>query len=510
MGRCVEIMDTTLRDGQQMPSSRLMTQAKLEIAKFLLERVRVDRIEVASALTSEGEFRALKAIMDWAKVHNYDEQIEVLGFLDGDRSARWIQEAGGKVVNLLCKGSAKHSSVQLGMDVHQHSRLIKKTVDCCRHLGLRVNLYLEDWSQGMRDSWDSYLKPLLQKISCMRVERVMLADTLGVLHYAQTCRYIKQTKRILYHKKLDFHAHNDYGLAVANTLAAVSTGLVSGVHTTVIGLGERTGNASLEQVVVGIHDQTKYRTHVDEKELRSVSEMVSLFTGRDIPENAPIVGRYAFSSGCGVHDDGNRKGRIYQSRLTAERFGATFVSALSSQSGKASILECLEHDLGITSLSDDQVKTLLSRIKALNDAGKRLTSADLLDLVAEICHQPERILIRVKDINTESLFCGKSAVSATLVYEDEEVSFTAEGNGQFDAFMKGLSQWAQYAGITVPERRKFKIHVRSEKDTDAMTEAIITWRCPNGKEFQTIGASPCMVMAAIRAAIQAVNYCNQK
>src|SRR3989344_1244394 len=511
MAKYIEIMDTTLRDGQQSHGMKYTQQEKLEIARYLLEKVKVDRVEVASALTSDGEFHTLTAIMNWAQKHGQENRIEALGFVDGGRSAEWIAKAGCKVINLLCKGSEEHCRVQLRSTPQEHFEKIEHTISAARRLGLSVNAYLEDWSNGVQNSWD-YVKNLCVALSRMPIDRVMLCDTLGILNPYKTGRLVKATAKLLHGKKVDIHMHNDYGNATWDTIGGVYTGFVDGVHVTVNGLGERTGNADLAQVVVAIHDHTRYKTRVNELELRPISRLVSMFSGRSIPVNAPISGK-VFSSGCGVHSDGNRKGGIYQSRLTHERFGAQFITALSNQSGQASLKDCLERDLGITTLTDDQIAKLRKRVADLSDSGKRLGIGDLLVLVSEFTNQPHRIVLSVDEgsVSTRSSLGRKASVYAVLRFKGQEVILEAEGNGGFDAFMNGLEVWAKTVDLKVPELIEDQVNIPPGGKTNALTFADIRWKRPeeDGEEFQTIGTDSDQVMAAVRSAIQAVNVCNQ-
>src|SRR5664279_5216038 len=145
----VEIMDTTLRDGEQTQGVSYSPLEKLHVAKLLLKDLKVDRIEVASARVSSGEFEAIRQITDWARHNNLHRKIEVLGFVDGDISLNWINDAGGKVINLLCKGSLRHLEKQLKKTPEKH---VKDVIDIIRKAEIRdmeVNLYLEDWSNGM-------------------------------------------------------------------------------------------------------------------------------------------------------------------------------------------------------------------------------------------------------------------------------------------------------------------------------------------------------------------------
>ncbi len=509
MGKIIEVMDTTLRDGLQAGSLAMTIQEKLAIASFLLTGVGVDRIEVASARTPKGEDDWLKVITSWAKEHDELDRIEVLGFVDIKQSADWIAESGCKVMNLLVKG-AEDYCLSIGKTCDQHIKEMLETIDYCKDIGLTVNVYLEGWSEGVQTSWD-YLKRILLSIPQHKVERVMLCDTMGILYPAQIGGFVKKTLKILYYLKVDVHMHDDYGLATANTLAGVSTGLVSGVHATVNSMGERAGNASLEQVVVGINDLTNHTTKVNELLLKKLCQMTSSFSGRSIPPNAPIAGSNIFVDGCGVHVHGRKKG-AYATRLIADRFGSTHTSAISSLSGKSGLRSALENELGITTLNDREIQSLLDKVSDLHLSGQRLTAGHLLSLASEVLNQPERIVLSVKngDIVSRSVLGGNAHVQAKLLYRNEEIQFESYGDGGFDAFMNGLKAWAVTSHICIPELLNFSIRIPPEGKTDALTEVDIRWSRLDGKgEFHTIGTSSDQVMASIHSAIMAVNVCNQ-
>ena len=225
----VEIMDTTLRDGEQTSGISFTVVEKLNIAKFLLGEVQVDRIEVASARVSNGELASVKKITEWAGKNGYLDRVEVLGFVDGKKSIDWIREAGGRVVNLLCKGSRRHVEVQLRKTLEEHLRDIKEVIDYARQFDMDINVYLEDWSNGMKDSPD-YVFALIDALSKESIKRFMLPDTLGVLNPYRTEEYITQVVSRFPELSFDFHAHNDYGLAIANCLAAIKAGVKGNPH----------------------------------------------------------------------------------------------------------------------------------------------------------------------------------------------------------------------------------------------------------------------------------------
>jgi D-citramalate synthase len=187
----IEIMDTTLRDGEQTSGVSYTATEKLNIAKMLLEEVRVDRVEIASARISEGEFEGASKILRWAKDNGLLERIEILGFVDDNKSLDWIHRAGGKVMNLLCKGSLKHVQGQLRRTPEEHISDIRKSLAYARELGIAVNVYLEDWSNGMRNS-PEYVYFLTDALKDESIKRFMLPDTLGILNPDETYRFMKE------------------------------------------------------------------------------------------------------------------------------------------------------------------------------------------------------------------------------------------------------------------------------------------------------------------------------
>ena len=183
--RKIEIMDTTLRDGEQTSGVSFSAAEKLTIAKLLIEELHVDRIEVASARVSEGEFQAVKNITEWANQHGYIHKIEMLTFVDGGLSIKWMKDAGAKVQNLLTKGSLNHLIHQLKKTPEQHFSEIKDVIDLAQKEGITTNVYLEDWSNGMRNSQE-YVFQFLDFLVTQPVARILLPDTLGVLTPAET------------------------------------------------------------------------------------------------------------------------------------------------------------------------------------------------------------------------------------------------------------------------------------------------------------------------------------
>jgi len=323
----IEIMDTTLRDGEQTSGVAFAAQEKLSIARLLLEELCVDRIEIASARVSDGEYASVKKVAQWAKKQGYIKKVEVLGFVDGRTSLDWIHNAGCEVINLLCKGSLKHCTYQLKKTPEQHVADIKQVLANARNMDITVNIYLEDWSNGMRES-EEYVYFMVDSLKDENIKRFMLPDTLGILNPDETRLFCEKMISRYPDLHFDFHAHNDYDLAVANVFEAVKAG-VKGVHVTVNGLGERAGNAPLTSVLAVLHDHAKIKTNLHEEKVNSVSKVVETYSGIRIPHNKPIIGENVFTQVAGVHADGDNKKNLYFNDLLPNDL--TFASVCTRQ-----------------------------------------------------------------------------------------------------------------------------------------------------------------------------------
>ena len=498
----VEIMDTTLRDGEQTSGVSFNAREKLSIARLLLEELRVSRIEIASARVSQGEQEAVRRIAEWAASKGYSDRIEALGFIDGGISLDWLGDAGCRVVNLLTKGSLKHCREQLRRTPEEHLGDIRATIDKAVARGMRVNIYLEDWSNGMQHS-PEYVYAMLDALADAPVQRFMCPDTLGVLDPYATERFCGDLVRRYPRLRFDFHAHNDYDLAVANTAAAVKAGF-HGVHVTVNGLGERAGNAPLSSTVAVLHDRLHRATGIDETKINHGSRMVETYTGIRMPANRPIVGESVFTQCAGIHADGDNKNNLYFNELLPERFGRVREYALGKTSGKANIMKNLE-TLGID-LDEASMRKVTERVVELSDKKELVTAEDLPYIIADVlrydlAENPVRIL-------NYSLSLAQGlhpAASLKIEINGREYEQTSAGDGQYDAFMRALRQiYEHQLRREFPMLRNYTVSIPPGGRTDAFVQTIITWEM-GGKVFKTRGLDADQTEAAIKATIKMLN-----
>ena len=502
-GGFIEIMDTTLRDGEQTSGVSFSPSEKLTIAQILLTEVKVDRIEVASARVSEGEFQAVKKITDWASANGFIEKVEVLTFVDGEASINWMLKAGAKVMNLLTKGSLNHLTHQLGKTPAQHFSEIEKVIALATQNDLLVNVYLEDWSNGMRNS-PGYVLQYLDFLTQQPIKRVLLPDTLGVLTPAECYEFIHLLVGRYPNTHFDFHAHNDYDLGTANAMEALRAG-VHGLHLTINGLGERTGNASLASVVAVMNDfMPEFKTNVVETSLYTISKMVESFSGVRVANNQPVVGESVFTQTAGIHADGDKKKDLYVSKLNPSRFGRKTSYALGKMSGKANIERNLA-ELGIK-LSDEDLKKVTAKIIELGDKKEQVTREDLPYIISDVLESSAIEEEKVKVLNYVLTHSKNLKPSATLQVQIGEEVFeeSAQGDGQYDAFMNALKKIYAKKKIELPMLTDYAVRIPPGGKTDALCETIITWKEKN-KYLKTRGLDSDQTVSAIIATQKMLN-----
>jgi D-citramalate synthase len=537
MIRHVEIMDSTLRDGEQTNGVSFLPHEKLMMARKLLNDVNVDRIEVASAGISDGEREAVTMICRYAEKVGKLDRVEVLGFVDGGKSVDWIADCGGRVINLLAKGSLKHCTHQLHKTPEEHLADIKAVIAYAHQRGVSVNLYLEDWSNGMKDSPD-YVYQLMDALTspdpipadaptrslsqggeCLAdnagdsisspwgrlggVQRFMLPDTLGVMNPLQVIEYFRKMMKRYPEVHFDFHAHNDYDLAVSNSLAAVLSG-AKGLHVTVNGLGERCGNAPLASVQAILKDQFHATTNINESQLNDISRMVESYSGIVVAPNQPIVGENVFTQVAGVHADGDSKDKLYYNDLMPERFGRKREYALGKNSGKANIARNLE-ELGLE-LTPEQTRRVTQRITELGDKKEIVTQDDLPYIVSDVLkHDAPEDKVKLISYVVSTAYGLKPGANVRVEINGQQYEAGATGDGQYDAFVKAMRYiYKKYLNRTFPILVNYQVSIPPGGRTDALVQTVISWDY-NGGILRTRGLDADQTEAAIKATFKMLN-----
>ena len=495
-------MDSTLRDGEQTSGVSFLPHEKLMMARMLLGDVNVDRIEVASARVSEGEKDAVRMVCRYAASVGKLNRVEVLGFVDGHKSIDWIDECGCRVMNLLAKGSLKHCTQQLKKTPEEHIDDIYRSLAYAAQKNIVVNLYLEDWSSGMKDSPD-YVFQMMDALVESGIKRFLLPDTLGILNPMQVTEFFGKMKERYPSAHFDFHAHNDYDLAVGNSQAAVKAG-ASGLHVTVNGLGERCGNAPLASVQAILKDQLHIETGIREDRLGEISRLVEGYSGIAVAPNQPIVGENVFTQVAGVHADGDNKDNLYCNDLVPERFGRKREYALGKNSGKANIARNLE-ELGLE-LTPEQTRRVTQRITELGDRKEMVTQDDLPFIVSDVLkHSAPEDKVKLVSYMVSLAYGLRPMASVKVEIDGQQYEDNALGDGQYDAFVKAMRKiYRERLGRTFPVLENYAVSIPPGGRTDALVQTVITWR--NGdKLLRTRGLDADQTEAAIKATIKMLN-----
>ncbi|MFC2711207.1 alpha-isopropylmalate synthase regulatory domain-containing protein [Hoylesella oralis] len=503
----VEIMDCTLRDGEQTSGVSFLPHEKLMIAHMLLHDINVDRIEVASARVSEGEKDAVRMICRNAERDGMLGRIEVLGFIDNKKSIDWISDCGGRVINLLAKGSLKHCMQQLHKTPEEHISDILKELEYAEQQRMTVNLYLEDWSNGMKDS-PEYVYQVMKGLVHTNIKRFLLPDTLGIMNPLQCVEYMRKMLKHFPDQHFDFHAHNDYDLAVSNSLAAVLSGC-KGLHVTVNGLGERCGNAPLASVQVILKDQFQAKTNINENRLNEISKLVESYSGIAVAPNQPIVGENVFTQVAGVHADGDNKDNLYCNDLVPERFGRKREYALGKNSGKANIAKNL-CELGLE-LTPEQTRKVTQRITELGDRKELVTQDDLPYIVSDVLkHDTVQNRVKLVSYMVSTSYGLKPIASIKIEVDGQQYEADSTGDGQYDAFVKALRKiYRDNLNRTFPTLANYAVTIPPGGRTDALVQTVITWQ--NGdKQLRTRGLDADQTEAAIKATFKMLNIIEDK
>jgi len=500
--RTIEIMDTTLRDGEQTSGVSFSSSEKLALAKLLLGELNVDRIEVASARVSAGEFDSVKSITTWAKEAKLLDRVEILTFVDKGVSIQWMIDAGAKVQNLLTKGSLNHLKYQLKQTPEQHFKGIEESIALATKNNIETNVYLEDWSNGMRNSKE-YVFSFLDFLANQPIKRILLPDTLGILSPSETFIFLSEIIKRYPDLHFDFHGHNDYDLSVANAMEAIKAG-VQGLHLTVNGMGERAGNTPLASLVAVVNDfMPGIEVNINETSLHKVSLLVATFTGFRIPANKPIVGANVFTQTAGIHADGDSKNNLYFNDLLPERFGRKRKYALGKTSGKANIQKNLQ-ELGL-SLDDEALKKVTQRIIELGDKQEQVTAQDLPYIISDVMNS---------GANTQKVFVKSYVLthskglqpSTTVAVEIDGETFeeNACGDGQYDAFINAIRKIYNTKTVELPKLIDYAVHIPPGSTSAALCETTITWK-QESTEFVTRGLDSDQTVSAIKATEKMLN-----
>ena len=482
----IKILDTTLRDGEQTPAVSLSSLEKLRIASQL-DEIGVDYIEAGSAITSEGERESIKQITS----QGFDS--EILSFarpltIDID----YCIDCDVDSINLVVPTSELHIHDKLNTTSEKLIDLSNNAVDYCKDHGLGVELSAEDASR----SDFNFLTEVFQNSIDHGADRICVCDTVGILTPESSFNLFSNLKD--FSVPISCHCHNDFGLAVANTLSAVKGG-ASEIHTTVNGIGERAGNTSFEECVVSIDRlMPQFSTNVKINKIYAISKLVARYTGVYIQPNKAIVGENAFSHESGIHSDGILKNSSMYEAIKPELVGRKRKFVIGKHMGTHGLNERLK-ELGIT-VNNDQLKQICDDIKDLADKGKTVSDVDLLvlaDNALEVNHEDR---IKLDELTIVSGNKVMPTASVKINVDGEDVLNAGVGLGPVDAAINALKSLDIFKDIKLVE-----YHVDSlTGGTDAFIDVIIKLQ-KGDKIVSARGTEADIINASVKAYIDGVN-----
>ena len=350
---------------------------------------------------------------------------------------------------------------------------------------------------------DDYVFCLLDSLADLPVRRIMLPDTLGILNPLETLDFMRQMLMRYPDVHFDFHAHNDYDLAVSNVLAAVFGG-ARGLHTAINGLGERAGNAPLASVQAILKDHFNAQTNIHEEQLNRVAHMVESYSGIAIPPNKPITGSAVFTQVAGVHADGDNKQGLYQNALKPERFGRRREYALGKSSGKANILMNLK-ELGLD-LNEEDMKKVTDRIIELGDKKELVTQEDLPYIIRDVLkHSDAEDRVHLLSYMVSTAYGLRPMAQVRLQIDDNIYEESAQGDGQYDAFVRAVRHiYRDRLGRQFPWLSNYAVTIPPGGRTDALVQTTIEWIFEE-KTYRTHALDADQTEAAIKATIKLLN-----
>lgn len=492
------IFDTTLRDGEQSPGASMTRDEKVRIAK-MLEKLRVDVIEAGFAIASPGDFEAVKAVAETVKDSTVCSLARAVP-ADIERAAEALRPANAGRIHTFIATSPIHMQYKLQMQPDDVVERAVAMVKLARNLRDDVEFSLED---GSRSEFEFQCR-IIEAVIDAGATTINIPDTVG---YGEPGEYGTMFKRLIEtipnadKAVFSTHCHNDLGLAVANSLSAVMNG-VRQVECTINGLGERAGNASLEEIVMAVKtraDVIPVHTGVDPVHIVPTSRLVSSITGFPVQPNKAIVGANAFAHESGIHQDGVLKHRETYEIMSAESVGWNANRlVLGKHSGRAAVKARFE-ELGIGFDTPDDLNEAFTRFKELADKKHEIFDEDLQALVGGVHGAEIEEKYRLADLEAVSRSGVPPRARLTLLVGDEAHLTEAEGDGLVDAAFKAIEK-------VVNSGAELKLYLVSAvtEGTDSLGDVAVRLE-KEGVIVNGQGSDTDIIVASVKAYLDALN-----
>ena len=464
MSEIVKILDTTLRDGEQSPGASMNTEEKIQIAKQL-EKLRVDIIEAGFAAASPGDFEAIKRISETVKESTVCSLARALE-KDIKAAGEAIKPAKKKRIHTFIATSDIHMKYKLKMSPDEVVKRAVEAVKYAKEFTDDVQFSCED--AGRSDM--SFLKEIIDETIKAGATTINIPDTVGYRFPHEMGEMIKELYEFIQNRAtIAVHCHNDLGLATANSLYSVLNGARQ-IECTINGLGERAGNAALEEVVMAIKTRNDIfkdiTTNINTKEIYPTSRLVATITGIEPQPNKAIVGKNAFAHESGIHQDGVLKHKQTYEIMRAEDIGLeTNAIVLGKHSGRHAFKEKIK-SLGFD-LKEDELNKAFERFKVLADRKKEITDDDLrMIITSELTTVPQ--IYKLKKLQINDCSEGVPSAAVTIEYNGKDITDAGIGDGTIDAIFKTIDRISGFNGTL----NDYKVKAVS-KGKDALAKVVV-------------------------------------
>ena len=484
----IYIFDTTLRDGEQTPGVALTTDEKIQIAQKL-NNLGVDKIEVGFPASSHGEIESAKRI----KERDLDSTLVGLArSLKDDIDA--VLDADLEYVHTFIGTSPLHRNYKLRMDKEKIIETSVSAVEYAKDHGLTVEFSAEDATRTERD----FLFEVFTEVVSAGADFIDVPDTVGILTPVLTRELITDIKNN-FTAPISVHFHNDFGLATANTLTAIECG-ANQAHVTINGLGERTGNCSLEELVMTLKSAYGIDLGLDTTRLYSLSNLVGRLTGIKMPVNKPIVGDNAFAHESGIHVHGILNNSSTYEPISPEMVGHSRRIVLGKHTGANAVKSKLKENH--IDLNDDQFQKVFDEIKSLGDSGKCVTDDDLIAIAITELSSARETPIVIKGLSISMGANVSPTATVKLEIDGEEKETASTGVGPIDAALNAIRQLVQ--GTMDIELEEYNLESITG-GTDALAEVFVISSDSHGNTSTGRSTSQDIVMASILAVLDSMN-----
>jgi isopropylmalate/citramalate/homocitrate synthase-like protein len=490
--RYIRIFDTTLRDGEQTPGVSLTPEEKLEIARQL-DMLGVDVIEAGSPMSSEGEKKAVKEI---AKAGLRAEICALARTTKSDIEA--AVECDVDSIHTFIPTSDVQMKYAVGLTREQ---VLAATIDAVKYIKDH-GLICEFSPMDATRSDIKFLKKVCKAAEEAEADRINIPDTVGIMTPNSMQKLIEELKAVI-NAPISIHCHDDFGMAVANSLAAVEMGATQ-VHVTVNGIGERAGNAALEEVVMALKVIYKMKTGINTRLLYSTSRLVSTLTGISVQANKAIVGENAFAHESGIHTRGITVKPSTFEPIKPEMVGRRRKLVAGKLAGTRGIKAELE-EVGIHP-TEEQLREIVRRIKDLGDKGKTVTDADLIALASAVTGEviKEEKIVDLCDFAVITGIKVLPTASVKLILDGKEYVAAETGVGPVDAAIKAIQKLTH--SLVNVKLREYRLEAITG-GSNAVAEVIIKVEDEDGNIVSAKAAREDIVMASVEAMINGINKC---